>query len=388
MSVDWGFDYGFFDTLQFDETPQTGTFQAEARKTFNKPRVLLWVDGLYFGHAILSIPQISISTDITAGFANVKVTNTDQFWNVFIEVKLWMGLHCEIGLYFSGIAAIKMVFSGTIEEVRYEGASAILRVRDKMTGLLQKRLGNGQEPFQDGTIGYNPAGLVWIILTDTAGGGLDDRNDVGNEDIDYTNWSGWWSDCATEGYTISARFTGQTVKAALQEIAELTNSCFWIDGAGRFKFEMFGSPYSGTEEFDASNCESIDLLIKKDKLCNYVVCRYGYSPADDEWGGFGLKQDSNSQNNWGLLKKIMESKIVWHSTLSSAETYAQTVIDKYSVPEEIVKIHSMMSGFLVTLADRIYVTESLKELSNREYWIERVSSNLEDGTTEFEGRKA
>jgi len=280
------------------------------------------------------------------------------------------------------------LFTGTVEEASFKEAEVTLRIRDKMLPMLEKELGYGQNPLNYYSTDYNPADLVWDILTNY--GGLDSIASSDNEDMDYDSWSQWKDDCDTLSFRLKARFTGHTIKTALSMIAELTNSYIWVDGDGKFHFKRPIPPYAPGEliDFNRSNCTQIDASLDKGNLINKTVCYYGYDPDSDDFTGSYTAEDVTSQSNYGVKEKVIENKVVWHSTSGSAKSYADRIVDKNKQPLEVLSITATMIGYLLQLGDDITITEELKDLNSNPARVEEIESiDLRTGLVKFKARE-
>ncbi|RKY33172.1 MAG: hypothetical protein DRP74_00535 [Candidatus Omnitrophota bacterium] len=337
---------------------------------------------------LIGISQISRSTEITSGFASIELSNINKDWNIFLEDKTNLGKLGKLRLQFVGSDEYMDVFTGTVESVYHSGAKISLHIKDRMLPMLEKELGSGQSPMDYYSSDWNPADLVWDILVNQ--GKLDPTTSIYNEDIDYSSWSQWKEDCDTLSFRLKARFTGHTIKTALSMIAELTNSYIWVDGDGKFHFKRPIPPYAPGEliDFNRSNCIQIDASLDKGNLINKAVCYYGYDPDSDDFTGSYTAEDATSQSNYGIKEKIIENKVVWHSTSGSAKSYADRVVDKNKQPLEVLSITATMVGYLLQLGDDITVTEDLKGLNTNPARVEEIESiDLRTGLVKFKARE-
>lgn len=388
MDVAIGFDYGLFDAVKFDETPQVTQFEDNVKAETSNPRIRFVLDDTIYDDLVLGVSSISQDANITSGFVNVKLSNVDGSWSTYRGSDL-MGKLCRVGLYFSPITAIGLLylFTGTIEDVTFNGAEVNLQLRDKMAPMLKKGLGSGQATVDYYSTWYSPADLVWDILTEY--GELSNLKDDANPDIDYSSWSTWDSDTSDKNYQLMARFTGDTIQSALSEIAYLTNSLIWVDGEGKIQFAMFSPPYTGDDYFDHDNCVTIDLSVSRQDIINDVRVRYGFSVDNDIWENSTNDIDSGSISEHGRRQVVIEGKEVWHYTLQSAVSFRDDFLDIWASAQERLMMKATMAGFLFGLGSPLYITETLKNLNNRSYWIDKVISlDIYAGAVEFEGRWA
>jgi len=385
---------------------------------------------------MISVPQISKDANLSASSASIKVSNCDQAWNIFLDDKTNLGRTVQLGLrvdidvtwevdatwddlvnetwdnidaVWAGLGDYNWneldgawddydavdecwgvgsdywndsltFFTGTVEDVSFDGAEMSLKSRDKMNDLLNIRLGSGQDSIDYYSSAYNPADLVWDILTTY--GYLDSTESSANVDIDYDSWSDWWTDCDTLDYSVKGRFAGQTIKNVLQTIKELTVSYIWINGEGKFKFKRPIPPYPAEEgiDHDNSTCEKIDTSIEKSNLCNELYCYYGYDPDTDTWEDNYYANDLSSQLLYGINSVTLEDKTVWHVDESSAKSYADRHIEINKTPLELIEVTIMAMGYLIEIGDINTITETLKKYNATPGRVERIIYSLRDGT--------
>lgn len=250
-------------------------------------------DGTYHLDTVAAGTLTLITGDTLTGEAagdTVSILAQPAF-NFFVaDRKKYMGMDARLSLLFSGTTGSLRLLTGTVEDVSYNGATITLSIRDKMAGMLEHRIGSGQEPANFyslntwgaiKTAGYNsnPAQLAWSIMT--RWGGLDKTFSTDNIHIDFSSWDAWRLRCVAHNYEVRARFPGTTVQNALLRIGDMTNSFIWVGGEGKFKFTMFEPPYvagAGDETYDADNSVDIDLDIEKSTVRNVITIYYGHNP--------------------------------------------------------------------------------------------------------------
>lgn len=228
---------------------------------------------------ITLIPTNDLTNEGAAALVNIQ---TQPAFNFILENRIEnMGKPCSLNLSFSGIVGSLRLLKGTVEDVKFEGATVTMWIRDKMALMLEKRMGSGPLPVDYYTTvdPFNPADLVWLILTQW--GELDDTASADNIHIDYTSWLAWKARCLAHNYQVRARFPGTTILNALLRVGDLTNSFVWVDGAGKFQFSMFEPPYSfsaSDRAYDTDNAVAIDVAIEKSTVKNAVTIYYGHDP--------------------------------------------------------------------------------------------------------------
>lgn len=366
----------------------TGGYKTKLESQANLPRIRFVFDGSNYDSYVESVSSLRRDARLTSGTAIVQVANTDQTWNIFESTLTNFGKTAELRLYFSGDSEYIAYFTGTVEKVRYEDASAYLYIRDKTAEMLEIPLGSGLSPVVamydplGPEVCYNPADMVWDLLT--VYGGLDATASSANVDIDYDAWSDWYDDCDTKNYCLRARFTGHSIRSALLAIAHRSNSYIWVNHAGKFDF---APPYSSAgQTFGTGDSTKVDLEISKEDILNDLIVYYGYQPAHATWTGTQTDDDAASKAAYGDKGYTEESRIIWHHNVGSALSDAVYKVIGYKWPIKHILLETTMKGFVTEIGDIITVTESLKGLSNESVRIIEITSlNLTDGTTLLKG---
>jgi len=386
-----GFGYGRFGSMTFGQVPETSTFETELAAQASSPRIRFVFKSHEYDEYVLKVTQIERSGELKVGTCFVTLSNTDGKWNDFYQYPLTdMGKTCNIGLYFPvvGNDDILYLFTGTVKNVSYQDATAILTVQDKMARVLDTTLGGNNEVSEFYTKPWTPGAMAWELLTDYAN--LSSIKTSQNPDIDYDSWSSWHSD--TMSYSLCARFAGQSLRTALLKLGRLTNSLIWVDGESRFKFSMFSTGQSPDMTATVSDA-IIDLDVDTSTIINSVGVKYGFSPTTDTWIDMVADANTASQGVFGTIEEIFKDTILWHYTEASATAFAAAFLDAWSMPVERINVHQCMKGYAADLATVVAVTEPLKELSSRPYWIDRIIYTVrqgsdDDGTVRYEGRYA
>jgi hypothetical protein len=393
------------------------------RQTLNLLRKFTY-DDIHETERVQDFGSINRGSDaIVSGGTSLVLINTDKYWNKFIDdksnlrrtAKLQLGMAASITtIARSGIARSAITASGVVtlkpgstteslvhvprggewldiltswaDDPEFSEALVNLSLRDKSAGLLEKELGSDEAPLNYYSSAYNPADLAWDILT--VHGGLDSTASIANSDIDYSSWSAWKSDCTTANLSLRARFTGQTIREALELIRGLTNSDIYAAGNGKIKFFRFtqGTPPSETYLFNTDNFREFSVKLDNEKIINYLKVYYGYDPTTESWTGNYLLEDSVSQSTYGKSSETIENTTVWHDTLASATSYANRRIQVYKNPLEVISLTSFMMGTITEVGDIVRITNSFFGYSGDPYFRVFKITNLDlaAGTISFE----
>ncbi|MBA7676594.1 hypothetical protein ES703_84838 [subsurface metagenome] len=396
------------------------------KQTLNLLRKFTY-DDIHESERVESFGSINRASDaIVSGGTSLVLINTDKHWNKFISdktnlrrtAKLQLGIGVKntiarCGIARSGITACNLVslapgsvissgifvprggewldiLTGWGDDPQFPEAIVNLSIRDKLAGLLEKELGSEEVPLDYFSSSYNPADLTWAILT--THGGLDSTTSTANTDIDYTTWLAWKAACATANLSLEARFTGQSIREALELIRDLTNSDIYEAGNGKIKFFRFtlGTPPAETYLFDTDKFNAFSVKIDSGKIINYLRVYYDYDPDAETWTGNYLLEDSASQqpppDGYGLCSETVDGTVVWHATLASATSYASRRIQVYKDPLETISLTSFMMGMITEVGDTVRITNAFFGYTGDPFWrvFKIINLNLAAGTISFE----
>lgn len=322
-----------------------------------------------------SFGSISRSSDsIISGGTSIGVINSGKYWNKFLSDKsnlrktatlqLAIGITNTIaraGVARAGITAAGLVTlaSGSVvsSEIRvprsgewldiltgwgddpeFVGSSVSIAIRDKFAGLFEKALGSKDAPIDYYSSAYNPADLAWDILT--THGDLDSEESSANVDIDYDSWLAWEKDCAEVNLSLSGKFTGQSIREALELIRALTNSDISVDGSGLITFlrRAKGAASDKEQSFDTTNATDFIVKLDSSKIVNYLEVFYGFQgisnlvtngsmEATNSWADLGsptTNERSNEQANSGTYSR----KIVTDALFEGAYQDVTTIVGR------------------------------------------------------------
>jgi len=346
------------------------------------PEVALIYDGVDKTSTLKGLPSLSMDAEkIVCGGGQIQVINTGGDWNSLITERTETRKRVE--LKYNG----NTVFVGITEDAYLINYLIDLTIKDRMLELLEKTLGDNNSPVDYSGADYNPADMAWDILT--THGGLDATASSDNPDIDYNSWDEWKTNCATLNFVLRAKFTGQSIKEALSKIAELTNSYIYVGTDGKFKFVRFIPPFApsgGLQSVTENNMINMRLEITHKDLCNWCKVFYGYDPATNTWAGSYIAEDTGTQSIY-LAKRVYDDTVVWHATSTSAQAFADRVVDKYKYPLQL-------SHCTLILGDTIFGPGAQVDISCSHYNYSEVSHeiikitriDLENGLVDFIAR--
>jgi hypothetical protein len=229
---------------------------------------------------------------ISAGNTSLQVINTDQSWNVILSTpashfgpslqttSIWIG--------YTGIGFMKL-FTGNLDDANFDAVDSVgLSFRDKISEFTKKQVGSSQAPADyysaasftvfssaDWSAGRNPADVIWHLLT--YWGGLDSTESTANTDIDWTVFSEFRNILSSINYKIQAKFQGQNLTTALQEICGKTNSTVFSEMDGKIYCRYWlGSETSAVQTFTSAKWDDLPKIeIDKLAIKNRYEVYYG-----------------------------------------------------------------------------------------------------------------
>ncbi len=377
-----GFDYGVFDTLEFDSIGDSSIeTNLLAKKSF--PQVRFWLNLTDYSDYILEIPTIMKGSGLDGGQATVVLDNT---LGIFSDLTpgggaLLRHTPCRIDLHFGGIEYLTL-FKGNLYSVDMQDARVILSMQSEVRTFLDIQVGTGNEPmlgFYDTVQVFSAADIVWTILTEY--GGLDDTTGAGNLDIDYTSYMAWNVYCSD--FEFRAKFTGQTIRNILDLIADLTAAFISFDMDGRICF----APAFDLVSYEAtvSNCKRIDGHIVNEARIPLIA--YNYSWANDSWEYEPATVDGKDQ----VITKF-DSKIIWHANEASALAFAIEYNDLHKGQTIYISVTAMLWVLLtIDVLKMVKVSEPYIKRWGQPYndtyckILNITNINLSEGTVDFDG---
>jgi hypothetical protein len=366
----------------------TATFLGKIRNRTNLPNLRLVYDGANYDDEVISVSQVVRSLNLSAGTVTVVVDNSAGTFNGRITDDTWDQQRAYVQMYFDGLAEYMNLFAGIVTRVTYQGATATIYIRDHMAQMLNREVGDWENEEDYYSAAYNPADLVWAILTDSNYGNLDNTAGVGNTDIDYTQWGSWKTDMTNTSYSIQGRFTGQTIRDILMRVCFLTDSYIWVNGDGLFEFAMHdgASLPTGSENYtdanivpeDESNIPFLDTDI--DNPRNQISSWYGYDPdTEKSTGASGV--DAGSQAQYGKFRAIDKSTWLWHADSASSSAFRTAYLQRHADPYRQIEFESFMASWLEDIGHTVSVTNGLLSITSQTMTIIEMILYPMDGRT-------
>lgn len=344
-------------------------FLAKIRNQANFPNLRLVLDGVTYDDEVKSVSQVVRSLNLSAGTVTVVVDNSAGTFNGRITDDTWDQQRAYIKVFFDGLAEYMNLLAGIVTKVQYQGATATIYIRDHMAQMLNREVGDWENEVDYYSSAYNPADLVWAILTDSDYGNLDDTESAANTDIDYTQWSSWKTDMTNASYSLSGRFTGQTIRDILLKVCELTDSYIWVNGDGLFEFAMHAgsSMQDSTEDFTNDNIIPEDesnipfLTADIEDIRNKIRSWHSFNP-DTGKSTAALGTDADKVAHYGIFRAIEKDNWLWHADSASSSAFRTAYLQRYAYPYRQVELMATMGAWMNDLGHTADVTNELLEM--------------------------
>jgi hypothetical protein len=289
-------------------------------------------------------------------------------------------------------------YSGYLDEVEFiteERAKVRMKFVSRAKRAIERSLGSDAFPLDYTGTAYNPADLVWELLTNRAG--LDATASTANVDIDYTSWLEYKTTCDSLQFSFKAFFTGQTISEALRLIGELTDALIYGDTDGKFYFKKFfpheNAYYSGLSyySFTEANAhlQAANMIINKSRIINKAKVWYGYDPIGLVWAGSVTYQNSTSQTNYSLLGREFDNAGIWHETVVSAEAFGERLVARYQDPAEQVKFGTKLGtqAMIHQIGDDMKMTWGQVDYADKQMRIYGLGGDLTPGIYEIDAEE-
>ncbi len=229
---------------------------------------------------VKTISPITRTAELTAGYADIELNNAGGDFDDFLDDTMALDHSVIISLYYADIDESLAIFTGYVEAIEMGLKSVRLRIRDRISRLLEKTIGSGEAPVCHPPTMTVPT-IVWDLLTNYAE--FDVIHSTANNDIDYASFCAWETSMNGGGIPYSFRtfMTGQTVGSILKRIADLTNSVFWCNGEGKIAFASAAVYTVGsvpiTKEYVLARTYNCDL----NGMVNNIRCYYNLDMGTD-----------------------------------------------------------------------------------------------------------
>lgn len=336
-----------------------------------------------------SVSSIRRDSDLSVGEAVILLDNSDgslDYLNDYTEIQQDS---CTVQLGFSGSLETFNIFTGRIEYIRFIDHDAVVEIiiRDRVTQLLNKLIGDGNDPVYYENAVDMPAGFTaWDLLTDEAG--LDGTENAGNTDIDYDSWVAWSTIMEDPGgtpYTLQGYWTGETVRNALLKLCDLTESTIYVNGDGKIAFAP--SYATSSSVYTQSNILTRELIIDLSEYVGQFNIRCGYNKDTGVWTS-NYPNFASAFGNYNYDPELVEEDTsLWHKDIISATRMFIDSNARIGYPSRRFHIKTGMMGFCDSIGIHIYIYDALYDpINNMDAYIEEITYNIDEGTTDIIAR--
>lgn len=323
---------------------------------------------------------------VTACDLSVELRNEAKALNSLVSVKTNVGKAATISLKRGADSITR--YSGKLEEAEHlvrDRAIISLRFVGKLKAAIEQTLGSEAYSVDYYASAYNPADLAWELLTTRAG--LDSTASSANTDIDYDTWLATKTMFAALGFSVKARFTGQTIAEGLRLLGYYTDSLVFQDPTGKVVFRKFvptesASYYTFTDA--SAHIEKPGVRNNKARVINKVKAWYGYDPIAQTWAGSTTKENATSQSNYGIQGREWDSTVIWPADATSAGAAAERIVARYTDPAETLTFTAGAGTRAVIhqIGDIAKVTCDQYDYVGKKMMIYEVAGDL-NGATEW-----
>lgn len=346
---------------------------------------LLTIGGSDYSAYVLSWPTLSKQWDaLQPQTATIDLSNAAGSFNFLSAdpTKLRNAVAIRLSaVYSDGTVSSDYIpiFNGTIDAVRYAGASCSLTLIDKFRKLADKRIGSTTTPTNYTSSSYLIHDLAWWVCT--SHGGLSAVASTSNPDLDYASFSSWTSVFSTDNVRARMQLTGQQPMEILSKLAYLTQSAVFVEG-DKLKFVRYSVavPASGT----LTNDTVLDYSATLDdrELVNNAFVSGAYDTTSQFFGFTVQDTSSSSRSNYGLRERIVAETAVWLVDSLSAINLAQRIIHTNSLIHNKFNVKSSLQAALLTIGDTILYTNPLLSVSDT-FRIMGETLDMNNGTKNF-----
>jgi hypothetical protein len=381
-------NYAAVNTISFHEnTPSRDTIEDSADGFIAagiKAGMVLAISGSEFNNKNVTVESV------TAGV--ITLIPTDELTSE------------SAGWYVHLINEYVALFTGYTDDVTldYKNKQVTITARDRLSLALENKvqLDQGTYPGTPEAINWidnqtlvrgNPmilSDIVWYLLITYAK--LDATGDAGNPDIDWDSWVAWAEhvdDGGYDGYDLNVVADGESVKVILLKIAYLTESRFWIGGAGKIKFIGSLQTEVTGQSYKAELLSVITNVSLKGRI-NSISCKWGYTYVYDDFlsDTSGLDTDSAAHEPTAVpytyQTELIDDRIVSHNQTTSSSLFMLEKLARTAGPIKTFDVVTNRLGFIEDIGNII----TLKDIySDPEVHIDEIVFNPNSWTVSMKG---
>lgn len=346
-----------------------------------------------FTNRVIKFPQVTQTyKDVIADGFTISVENASQLMNEIIEDRTKFRQDGEIsyGYQFNPtFIDLGCVAKGTLINADYSNSEVNLQFKNQLDRLSEIKISTdttSQQGVAFIATTYNPAELTLDILTSNSyGAQLDNTASAANTDINYESYLNWRNTLGSESIVVQAFFPYQTsYVAALQNIAEVTDSAIYVETDNRINFIR---NLTGVQSFAATvtNSDIISISAAGDAfdMCNEYTVPISFTVTSNSVTGFRQTirfQNASSINSFGKISKEPTNNLIWYVDSASALNLAQRVVGRRRQPEVALSITTPIKFMQQQLGDIIFVTNDELNLNEEPFTLISKTTDIENQT--------
>ena len=276
--------------------------------------------------------------------------------------------------------------------------TVMITASDRLSLALENRVWANNYPIlynwlENGTTRFDAmilSEIVWDLLVTYAKLDATDKHSQSRYRLHkLAAWATHVDDGGYDAYDIGVCANGQTVRDILLKIAYLTESKFWIGGAGKLKFLGSLDEVTGQTYEDELISVGIDISLKG--RINYINCKYGYDFTDDTFTSDGVGPAIDSTNKeptavpYTYQTEYIDDRIVFHNTLTSANLFMLEKLARTDMPIKTFNLITNRLGFIEDIGNEITLTDLYADPASIVVAINEIVFNPNNWTITIRG---
>lgn len=324
------------------------------------------------------------ATDVVGKSYKVTMENASQTFNSIITDKTQFFKEGIFNYGFateSGTNDTLQMFGGVLTKTTFANNRVDFIFQDKLARLKDKTIGTKKNPVTFVNTDVYPSDLAWWVVTSF--GGLDGVRSSSNVDIVFDQWEEFHAIFVDNSIFVNARFEGEDVIEAIQEIQRLTDSVIYTEGDNKVYFNRWTG--AGSDSFTVTDSsiqasKKLKMTIEGTELTNVVKVLAGYNPTSETWATEVSLQNTDSVNSFGAHEVVYDETIVWYTNSFGANNLAERIAFRKSEPNiEIAPIIPFIAPN-IQLGDEVIITTDAYSFDNRAFSLQSYKKDVEKKT--------
>jgi len=361
----------------------TSWFVDQTNAPATEPDMTFLIGTSDYSDRVIKWPKIKRESEsVKFSSVAVAVDNVDGHFNGFYTNVYTIPNTCTLKIGFThpnSNAELLTVFTGFLEDVRYSKKQCLLKMKDRLTDMGDRKVGDSASPVTfANTI---PSEIAWVLCTSY--GELSTTKSSANPDIDYTEFQIWAETFSKDTVICGANYEGMKVSKALTSIAEMTGSMIWVGGDGKIIFKR----YVDVSSNETLITDPIDLRIDVEgkRLANRQSVHFDYAVESNYWQKLIVQENSVSVSSYGLYDDLKEDENIWYVDSVSALGFAQRRLGIYREPPKRFEVDTQLSGVFRDMGESIRLVDSFFGITSADIWrITEHELDMQTGEMYFE----